>query len=137
MSLIKRIKDEVGNEYSYHRSIHSRDIKNIDNYTLQPDQVVLLSYVTAGCIRMESVLLHDGERKKIQYDFFVKDIPESSNWIFYGSANCENDVKKVIKETNMLQVLDQFVSENNLSYTKCCFSHLDGFTDAELKAKAR
>lgn len=56
------------------------------------------------------------------YDVFVKDDPNSPEWICYDSL--DNAVS--FKEADMLAVLDRVVEQNGLSYTKCCFEKLEG-----------
>lgn len=53
---------------------------------------------------------------------FVKDEPDSADWIFYDNPN----VPASTKETAMLAVLNQVVEQNGLSYTECCFEKPDG-----------
>ena len=61
-------------------------------------------------------------QQKQQYDVFVKDDPDSPEWIFYDSLS--DPVS--LKEADMIRVLDRMVSEHGLSYTESCFDRLDG-----------
>ena len=58
------------------------------------------------------------------YDVFVKDDPDSPEWIFYDSLS----EPVSLKETDMIRIIDRMVSEHGLSYTESCFDRLDGKT---------
>jgi len=78
--------------------------------------------LTVGCVKIEATLFKTKEKLSLCYDVFVKDTPDSDEWICY--ENPSDTVK--LKEAEMLSVLDRIVSENGLSYTECCFEKLNG-----------
>ena len=82
----------------------------------------VVASLTVGCVKIEATLFKSKEKLKLCYDVFVKDTPDSDEWICY--ENPTDTVK--LKEGDMLSVLDRIVSENGLSYTECCFEKLDG-----------
>ena len=81
-----------------------------------------MASLTVGCVKIEATLFKSKEKLKLCYDVFVKDTPDSDEWICY--ENPPDTVK--LKEAEMLLVLDRIVKENGLSYTECCFEKLDG-----------
>ena len=56
------------------------------------------------------------------YDVYVKDDPDSPEWICYDSLS--DPVS--LKEADMVSVLDRVAAERGLSYTESCFAKLDG-----------
>ena len=78
--------------------------------------------LTVGCMKINAVLFQSEDALRLGYDVYVKDFPGSSEWICF---DCPSDCAS-LKEQDMLAVLDRIVSENSLSYTECCFEHLEG-----------
>ena len=112
----------LGEQYQY-KSFYSE--KEVEQFLQRSprhfaDQVV--SSLCAGCIRIDALLYRSRDTLKLGYDVFVKDRPESGDWICYDSP----DDKVSLKEEDMLSVLNRIVSENGLSYTECNFEQLEG-----------
>lgn len=92
--------------------------KEIPQYFVE----TVVASLTAGCVKIEPVLYRRDGRLLLGYDVFVKDDSAAPEWIFYDSP--EDEV--ILKQQEMLKVLDRIVSDNNLSYTECCFESLKG-----------
>ena len=90
----------------------------------EPDLVhrQVAASLIAGCVRLDVVLFRDGGALRLGYDLFVKDQPDSPEWVCYD--NPEEAV--CLEEDAMCAALDQLVREHGLSYTECCFQILDG-----------
>ena len=71
---------------------------------------------------MNAVLYRSCKELLLGYDVFVKDDPNSPEWIFYESLS----EPVSLKETDMIQILDRLIAEHGLSYTESCFDSLDG-----------
>ena len=92
----------------------------------EPDLVhrQVAASLIAGCVRLDAVLFRDGNALRLGYDLFVKDQPDSPEWVCYN--NPEEAV--CLEEDAMCAELDRLVQGHRLSYTECCFSSLDGKT---------
>ena len=122
MKLTKDLKNQLGDKYSFTRPVSDRDIFLLQRNIPQNFSEVVVASLTVGCVKIEATLFKSKEKLKLCYDVFVKDTPDSDEWICYETPS---DTVK-LKEAEMLSVLDRIVSENGLSYTECCFEKLDG-----------
>ena len=122
MKLTKDLKNQLGNKYSFTRPVSDRDIFLLQRNIPQNFSEVVVASLTVGCVKIEATLFKTKEKLSLCYDVFVKDTPDSDEWICY--ENPSDTVK--LKEAEMLSVLDRIVSENGLSYTECCFEKLNG-----------
>lgn len=80
--------------------------------------------LTAGCLRLDAVLYLSCKKLLLGYDVFVKDDPDSPEWIYYDGLS--DPVS--LKESDMIRILDRLIIERGLSYTESCFKRLDGKT---------
>lgn len=122
MKRIKELRSLLGEKYSFSRLLSDRDILRLQKEPPKYYTDMAVASLIAGCVKIEAVLFQDGKRLLLGYDIFVKDDPDSAEWIRYDTPN--DRVK--IKESEMLAVLDRIVTTNGLSYTECCFERLDG-----------
>ena len=122
MKLTKDLKNQLGDKYSFTRPVSDRDIFLLQRNIPQNFSEVVVASLTVGCVKIEAALFKTKEKLSLCYDVFVKDTPDSDEWICY--ENPSDTVK--LKEAEMLSVLDRIVSENGLSYTECCFEKLNG-----------
>lgn len=122
MKRIKELKNQLGDKYFFCRPMSDRDIFLLQRKPPQNFAETVVASLTVGCVKIEATLFKNKEKLSLCYDVFVKDTPDSYEWICYETPT---DTVK-LKETEMLFVLDRIVSENGLSYTECCFEKLDG-----------
>ena len=122
MNLTKDLKNQLGDKYSFTRPVSDRDIFLLQRNIPQNFSEIVVASLTVGCVKIEATLFKTKEKLSLCYDVFVKDTPDSDEWICY--ENPSDTVK--LKEAEMLSVLDRIVSENGLSYTECCFEKLNG-----------
>jgi len=122
MKLTKDLKNQLGDKYSFTRPVADRDIFLLQRNIPQNFSEIVVASLTVGCVKIEATLFKTKEKLSLCYDVFVKDTPDSDEWICY--ENPSDTVK--LKEAEMLSVLDRIVSENGLSYTECCFEKLNG-----------
>ena len=122
MKLTKELRKQLGEKYSFTRPVSDRDVFLLQRNPPQNFAETVVASLTVGCVKIEATLFKSKEKLKLCYDVFVKDTPESDEWICYETPS---DMVK-LKEAEMLSVLDRIVSENGLSYTECCFEKLDG-----------
>ena len=122
MKLTKDLKNQLGDKYSFTRPVSDRDIFLLQRNIPQNFSEIVVASLTVCCVKIEATLFKTKEKLSLCYDVFVKDTPDSDEWICY--ENPSDTVK--LKEAEMLSVLDRIVSENGLSYTECCFEKLDG-----------
>ena len=122
MKLTKELKKQLGEKYSFTRHVSDRDVFLLQRKPPQNFAETVVASISVGCVKIEATLFKSKEKLKLCYDVFVKDTPDSDEWICYETPS---DTVK-LKEAEMLSVLDRIVSENGLSYTECCFEKLDG-----------
>ncbi len=122
MKQIRKFKKELGEKYLFRRLISDKEIRQLQKANPSEFESQIAALLTAGCVKIECCLYKSNNGIQLGYDVFVKDDPNSDDWIFYDSPN----VSVSTKETNMLSVLEQLVEQNSLSYTECCFEKLDG-----------
>ena len=122
MKRIKELKKQLGGKYFFCRPLSDRDVFLLQRNPPKNFAETVVASLTVGCVKIEATLFKSKEKLKLCYDVFVKDTPDSDEWICY--ENPPDTVK--LRETEMLLVLDRIVSENGLSYTECCFEKLDG-----------
>jgi len=122
MKLTKDLKNQLGDKYSFTRPVSDRDIFLLQRNIPQNFSEAVVASLTVGCVKIEATLFKTKEKLSLCYDVFVKDTPDSDEWICYETPT---DTVK-LREAEMLSVLDRIVSENGLSYTECCFEKLNG-----------
>ena len=122
MKLTKDLKNQLGDKYSFTRPVADRDIFLLQRNIPQNFSEAVVASLTVGCVKIEATLFKTKEKLSLCYDVFVKDTPDSDEWICYETPT---DTVK-LKEAEMLSILDRIVSENGLSYTECCFEKLKG-----------
>ena len=122
MNTMQKLKAELGDGYSFERLYDDGEIRQIQKTNPSDFPETTVATLTAGCLRIDAVLYRAGGRLLLGYDVFVKDDPDSEEWICY-----DNPTDSVsLKEQDMLDVLDRIASENGLSYTESNFETLDG-----------
>ena len=122
MNTIQKLKAELGDGYSFERLYDDGEIRQIQKTNPSDFPETTAATLTAGCLRIDAVLYRAGGRLLLGYDVFVKDDPDSEEWICY-----DNPTDPVsLKEQDMLDGLDRIASENGLSYTESNFETLDG-----------
>ena len=122
MKLTKDLKHQLGDRYSFTRPVSDRDIFLLQRKPPQNFTETVVASLTVGCVKIEATLFKTKEKLSLCYDVFVKDTPDSDEWICYETPT---DTVK-LREADMLSVLDRVVTENGLSYTECCFEKLKG-----------
>ena len=122
MKLTKDLKHQLGDRYAFTRPVSDRDIFLLQRKLPQNFTETVVASLTVGCVKIEATLFKTKEKLSLCYDVFVKDTPDSDEWICYETPT---DTVK-LREADMLSVLDRVVTENGLSYTECCFEKLKG-----------
>ena len=119
--LRSRLVQECG-VYSYEKCVGDDEIRRL-LFTFRqdfPEQTAAV--LIAGYVKLNAVLYQKDGRIHLGCDLYVKDSPNSAEWIFYEALRETEDVS----ELSMLKILDHAVKEHGLSYTECCFERLDG-----------
>lgn len=122
MSRARELRKKLKGDYFYKQYVSNRKVRILQKKIPQYFVETVVASLTVGCVKIEAVLYRRNDCLILGYDVFVKDDSESPEWIIYDSP--EDEV--VLKEKEILKVLEQVVAENNLSYTECCFESLDG-----------
>lgn len=130
MNRKKELQRQLGGRYFYERFLSEREIKKFRREIPNDFSETVAAMLTAGCLRLTAVLYRSSDKLLLGYDVFVKDDPNSSEWIYYDGLS--DSVS--LKETDMLRILDRIATEHGLSYTESCFDRLDGKMPKKEKA---
>lgn len=122
MKRTRELRKKLGRDYCYKRYMSDREIMRLKKEVPKYFTERVAASLTAGCVKIEAVLFRGSCGLILGYDVFVKDDFASPEWICYDSPMDE----VILKEKELLAVLDRVVEENNLSYTECCFETLEG-----------
>lgn len=129
MKKLTALKEKLGKNYCFSRPLSNRDIYLLTRTSSPTFNEITVASLTVGTVKIHATLFKTDEKFALCYDVFVKDIPDSIEWIHYDTPS--ERVK--LDESEMFSVLDRVVSENHLSYTKCCFDNLNGKTILQKK----
>ena len=108
--------------YSYEKCVGDDEIRRLLFTFRQDFSEQTAAVLIAGCVKLGAILYTKDGRIHLGCDLYVKDSPNSAEWIFYEALRETEDVS----ELSMLKILDHAVKEHSLSYTECCFEQLDG-----------
>lgn len=122
MNQIKRLKRLLGKQYSFQKLMSEKQIEQLKCKPPSAFEDTAVAALTAACVKIEAVLFLSPAGIELAYDIFVKDEPESSEWICYDSL--AGPVS--LREADMLEALDRAVRGNGLSYTECSFKRMNG-----------
>ncbi len=122
MSRKKELQRQLGGRYSYERLLSDREIQKLQRDIPTGFSETAAAVLTAGCLRLAAVLYRASAELLLGYDLFVKDDPDSPEWIYYDGLS--DPVS--LKEADMIRILDRLITERGLSYTESCFKRLDG-----------
>lgn len=129
MNRVKKLKRALGSKYVYQRFMSGQEVSHLRRQAPQHLEDTVAASLTAGCMRINTVLFQSDGSLRLGYDVYVKDSPGSAEWICF---DCPSD-RASLKEQEMLAVLDRIVAENDLSYTECCFERLEGIMPPDKK----
>ena len=118
----EKLQKMLGDRYQYRRILTTGEVLQLQKENPSWFTSQAAASLAAGCVRLDAVLFRDGGALRLGYDLFVKDQPDSPEWVCYD--NPEEAV--YLEEDAMCAALDQLVREHGLSYTECCFQILDG-----------
>lgn len=122
MSRKKELQRQLGGRYSYERLLSDREIQKLRRDIPADFSETTAAVLIAGCLRLAAVLYRASAELLLGYDLFVKDDPDSPEWIYYDGLS--DPVS--LKEADMIRILDRLIAEHGLSYTESCFDRLDG-----------
>ena len=123
----KRIKRLLGERYFFEQRLSASVVKNLLAELDGSNHFLIAASLTAGVVKLESVIYWHNGRYALGYDLMVKDTPDSPDWICY--ENLPDPVRYYGRnlEREMFQVLDRAVARLGLNYTVCRFPRLDGY----------
>ena len=81
MNTIQKLKAELGDGYSFERLYDDGEIRQIQKTNPSDFPETAVATLAAGCLRIDAVLYRTGGRLLLGYDVFVKDDPDSEEWI--------------------------------------------------------
>ena len=129
MNRAKELRRTMGAGYVYQKFMTDREVSRLRKQAPRHMEDTVAASLTVGCMKINSVLFQSDGTLQLGYDVYVKDSPSSAEWICFDSPSTPAS----LKEQDMLAVLDRIVSENSLSYTKCCFERLEGIVPPDKK----
>lgn len=122
MSLKKELKSLLGKKYCFKQYASDKEVRRLKKINPPDFELMTIAELIVGMVKIEASLYKLNGRLQLVYDVFVKDEPDTPEWICYDSPA---DIV-ILKESAMLTVLDRVVKEKELSYTECCFEKIDG-----------
>ncbi len=120
--LLKRKLLRDCREYSYRQLLDEGEVKNLLSRSTDDFSPLTASEIVAGCVRLTAVLYVSVGKIRLGFDLYVKDTPTSDEWILYENLRVTGDTR----ELTMLRILDDAVTDRELSYTECSFTRLSG-----------
>ncbi len=125
MKRMRELKRELGDRYVFEQLLTEREVKRIIKLNPAQFEMQTVQSLTVGCVKIELCLYSQSGKPVLGYDIFVKDNPESPEWICYESIDAPNESLS-FREDELLAVLDRTVRSNGLSYTECFFERVEG-----------
>ena len=101
MKQVKKGKRKLGAGYSYKKYMGEKQIARLKKqppYDFVEQRAVSL---TAGCVRIDAVLFRSTTGLAMAYDVFVKDAPDSDEWLCYDSLSIPVSISASRKLTGM------------------------------------
>ena len=83
MKLTKELKKQLGEKYSFTRPVSDRDVFLLQRKPPQNFAETVVASLSVGCVKIEATLFKNKEKLSLCYDVFVKDTPDSDEWICY------------------------------------------------------
>lgn len=81
MKQVKELKRKLGAGYSYKKYMGEKQIARLKKQPPYDFVEQRAASLTAGCIRIEAVLFRSPTGLAMAYDVFVKDAPDSNEWL--------------------------------------------------------
>jgi len=126
MSMINTIKQTLGERYCFEQFLSEQKIlRRMQSGRTDFVDTVAASLV-AGCVKIDLVLFMTAGAITAGYDVFVKDTPDSTEWLCYDNLPdpvCTDDQRS---EAEMFAALERAVEKYGLSYTTCNFEVISG-----------
>ncbi|MGN0475592.1 MAG: hypothetical protein ACI4IJ_10925 [Acutalibacteraceae bacterium] len=121
MNQKKRLKKLLGGRYLFEKYLSAGEIRRLLAEKSALDSEKLFASLTVGCVRIDAVVYSASGRTALGYDIFVKDTPDSAEWICYDNPSDEVKYSSFNLEQEMFSVLNSAVERYGLSYTECNF----------------
>lgn len=83
--LIQKLKAELGDRYSFEKLYDEDEIRQMQKIYPPDFPETTAAALTAGCLKIDAVLYRAGGSLLLGYDVFVKDDPDSEEWICYDN----------------------------------------------------
>ena len=117
----RQVKKAVREGYFFEQRFSVDTVQRMLGWLEPSNSIVVAASLTAGFVRLDSVIYWEQGRYHLGYDLMVKDSPFSREWICYESLPDEVRYNAWNLEREMFQVLDRAVEQFGLSYTECRF----------------
>ena len=82
----EQLKGMLGSQYQYRRILTSDEVLHLQKENPLWFTGQIAASLIAGCVRLDAVLFRDGGALRLGYDLFVKDQPDSPEWVCYDKA---------------------------------------------------
>lgn len=126
MNQIKSLKRSLGDRYRFEKFMSEKEIRGLVNASPSDFSDMVAAVLTAGCVKIELVIFKAYDSLVLGYDVFVKDDPDSHDWICYDNLTDPVCTKDRRTEQEMAAVLNRIVESCGLSYTDCSFETVEG-----------
>ena len=126
MNRMKSLKRSLGEKYVFEKFLTGREIRERLNQRPPFLTDTVAASLTVGCVKIELVIFKTYDALALGYDVFVKDKPDSPEWICYDNLSDPVCIKDRHMESEMFAALDRAVESYGLSYTECNFEIASG-----------
>lgn len=120
------IKKELGPLYTFEKHQKWSEVLRLIQQNKPTKSDLLISALTAGCVKLVAVLYPGEGRLHTGYDLYVRENTDDRQWICYDHLTDSVERKDSKRELAMFRTLDQYIQGNGLSYTDCQFMKLSG-----------
>jgi hypothetical protein len=132
MNKRKSLKKQLRKGYRYKKFMSVIEVKNLLNSTSKDCHEKIYASLTVGCVKINAVLFPTPNGMTSGCDIFVKDRPDSEEWICYDMISEPFRYSALNLEQELFETLDKAVREHKLSYTDCNFEKLNGKTVSKI-----
>lgn len=123
----EELKEMFGEKYVFQQHLSEQEIMQCLNRKNLREEITAFE-LAIGVVKIAAVIYPVENVAAIGYDIYVKDAPESEDWICYDNLPNKVNWQSAEMEDAMFSVLDKYVADHQLDYTDCRFEVKEGDT---------
>ena len=111
MNKRRKLKRQLGKSYRYKKFMTAFEVKKLLESQMDKNQERLYASLIIGCVKIHVVLFPTPKGTALGCDIFVKDRPDSEEWICYDSLTEPFRYSALNLEQELFETLDKAVRE--------------------------